>query len=378
MSKRKKSTAKKTAQKKLRGMGYYSEFYEGSITEGRYTAPESIRIFPAGLFDALDSRGSLTVDIDTVIESFRKAGKSLLIDFEHELFDKSGNYIPATPNSDYEKMPRIAGWITDLSNQDGEIWGAVEWSDEAAALISKGEYRHFSPNYYYMPGPDGEADTIVGIFAGALTRDPALPLGDIASKHNEEVNEMPEWLTTALGLKTDATDEQAKTAFNALAAQASASTEAQELLQQVSKALEVGKDGDIVEAAIAAKQATDLANFVPKNIYDDLRDRLESAKESDVEKAVASAIKAGKVKPADKAWAMASAQADLKAFNEMVGIADPKVNTQTTVAKQAAKAADECADEITLTDAEKAIARQMGQRYDSVLAAKKADAERNQ
>jgi phage I-like protein len=71
-----------------------------------------------------------------------------------------------------------AGWFHDLAIRAGglELWGLVEWLEDAAAKIRAKKYRYFSPtfhpNWTTLSGSEEVGPTLIG---GALTNYPTLP-----------------------------------------------------------------------------------------------------------------------------------------------------------------------------------------------------------
>lgn len=96
-------------------------------------------------------------DANTVIAEFNGRGRDLVIDFEHQSL--SGDKAPA------------AGWIQELlKTKDGLLAKVKYWTEEAAQLIQKGEYRYFSPTLYFSRS----GKTISAIHSVALTNHPAM------------------------------------------------------------------------------------------------------------------------------------------------------------------------------------------------------------
>lgn len=106
-------------------------------------APEWIRLLPAPTFTIDGSGdGDLTLLVDElakqlVLDDFARRGNDLVFDYEHQTL--SGGQAPA------------AGWIKELEARDDGVWGRVEWTTDAAAMIERGEYRYFSPVFDYDP-----------------------------------------------------------------------------------------------------------------------------------------------------------------------------------------------------------------------------------
>ena len=71
-----------------------------------------------------------------------------------------------------------AGWIQRLELREGdtELWGLVDWTDDAAARIKSKKYRYFSPTFHRNWPAHGNKHVGPVLFGGALTNYPTLPL----------------------------------------------------------------------------------------------------------------------------------------------------------------------------------------------------------
>ena len=96
-------------------------------------------------------------DASVVIKDFQQRGKDLVIDYEHQSL--SGNKAPA------------AGWIDRLSICEEGLTAHIKyWTDEASAMLMKGEYRYFSPTLYFSRS----GKNVSAIHSVALTNHPAM------------------------------------------------------------------------------------------------------------------------------------------------------------------------------------------------------------
>ena len=82
----------------------------------------------------------LTSDVfDSMVARFEAQKNPLPIDYEHKSFD------------DRAPDTRAAGWIQKLEKRQGEngyeLWAVVEWTESAAGMIRKGEYKYCSPAF---------------------------------------------------------------------------------------------------------------------------------------------------------------------------------------------------------------------------------------
>jgi phage I-like protein len=96
--------------------------------------PEWIRVLPLGKVELADSREPLEVDaaaLDAMVAAFQAQGVDLVIDYEHQSLQ--GERAPA------------AGWIKNLEARSDGLWAQVEWTPQAQEYLRQREYRYFSP-----------------------------------------------------------------------------------------------------------------------------------------------------------------------------------------------------------------------------------------
>jgi phage I-like protein len=96
--------------------------------------PEWILLLPLGLMELLDRPEPLPVDPESLaamVKAFRSRGVDLVIDYEHQSLQ--GRQAPA------------AGWIKDLEDRGDGLWARVEWTPQAREYLRNREYRYFSP-----------------------------------------------------------------------------------------------------------------------------------------------------------------------------------------------------------------------------------------
>ena len=96
--------------------------------------PEWIHLMPAeGPLAAVDGRKWRLADAYSVVVASvaRMPAVGMAIDYEHanDLKECAGQPAPA------------AGWIKDVEARPDGIWGRVEWTARAAAMIKAREYR---------------------------------------------------------------------------------------------------------------------------------------------------------------------------------------------------------------------------------------------
>ena len=158
------------------------------------TAPEWIELFPTGpAIRARDDR-SWTLFPQIVVDAFKANNAPLPIDWEHAQahLAPKGQEAPA------------AGWITDVQERTGSIWGRVEWGAKAAQQIVERAYRFVSPDFQYRK--DG---VITRLNGAALVNRPALEMTALSREQTSmENDDMSKAIAKALGLAEGA-DEAA-------------------------------------------------------------------------------------------------------------------------------------------------------------------------
>ncbi|MDM5132919.1 phage protease [Aeromonas piscicola] len=216
-------------------------------------------MIPTGIFTGRDGRSWNNSDPDGVVAAFTM---KLPFDVEHATETREGN-------------TEAVGWIVELQNRSGEIWGRVEWNAEGSELIEGKKFGFYSPAFDYSP-VDGR---VVAMSSAGLTNKPNLYVPALNNQEDFTVK-LPLILTQLLCLAEDATAEQAVTAINAMQAQN--------------------------QIALNAQQ--DPTKFVPAathqlalNRTQELEGKLAEIEQSKVDALVDAAITEGKVAPADKA-----------------------------------------------------------------------------
>lgn len=278
-----------------------------------------IQLAPADVFKARDGRphGLAGWTLDEV-SGPRVAAQAalrktpLVIDYEHQTLNSADNGKPAP----------AAGWIKSLTWHPGEgLFGLVEWTAQAEAMIAAKEYRFISP----VPAFDRKTGEVLRLEMAALTNNPALDgLREIelraAAKfdpalEDPQVNPILAALLTLLKLPEDATEAQATAELKAL-------------LEDVTS-----KETKIV--ALTATQF-DAVKYVPIAVVDEMRNQIAALTASDrgreVDTLVKSALEDGRLLPAMEPWARDLGKSDFVALKAYVEAAQPiaaLVGTQT-------------------------------------------------
>ena len=154
--------------------------------------PDWIELLPAGTIQTLDARGPYQVaDAQAVITNSFKGHTKLVLDENHatDLAAPRGESAPAR------------GWIVELQERQGAIWGRVEWTGQGRQIMADKQYNGISPAIIH-----GKDKVIRAIARASLTNNPNL-IG-LTSLHSEGLEDM-DWkkkLCELLGLASDADD----------------------------------------------------------------------------------------------------------------------------------------------------------------------------
>jgi hypothetical protein len=124
-------------------------------------APVWIQLLPAGVFSGRDSRGPFETDIAAILSRFKHSGGNLVVDYEHASEERGARF-------------QAAGWVRNMQARSDGLWGKIEWTERARAMIEKKEYRYVSPTIISEPGGRATGGRVVGIKSVALTKNPYL------------------------------------------------------------------------------------------------------------------------------------------------------------------------------------------------------------
>lgn len=289
-------------------------------------APGRVLIFPWGKVNRWDYEQSYLIDDlagADVVAAFKARKIDLPFDYEHQT--EGGKY--ASPTG---RAP-AAGWIKSLAAVPGDgIYAEVEWTREAARMISEKEYRYVSPSFLYYK----DDLRICEITSVALTNNPAIvgmrpmvaTMGDgmdekfvnaryflnLETTATEEqimqgMEEYVSQLRQKLGVPATATAEQVMTA---LTEKLAAGAKAASLRTAVCKELGVAEtagDEELVTAANKAKAPAepDPARFAPIAVVTAMRTELDQVKgellAGKCDAFVADGMKAGRIVEANRA-----------------------------------------------------------------------------
>lgn len=287
----------------LTGLGVH-----GAALDGNASAPEWIELLPAGVFRGRDGRGPFRLaDAGAVIEATRalRMSAGIPIDYDHatDLAAPEGRPAPA------------AGWIRELAERDGAVWGRVQWTRHGAAAVTTREYRYVSPVFEHRK--DG---VVVRLLRAALTNNPNLYLTAISSmmtdaddsyaannaeREGESMDLPLTEIRSLLGLGPDAGAEEILDGIRALTTTPQAGANAAR-----------AAEGNLHDGAVDLGRYVPLAHF-QKTVGELNQLRALHARER-AERLVDEATRAGKIVPAQREWAIAYCAADEAGFNDFV------------------------------------------------------------
>lgn len=208
-------------------------------------------------------------------------------------------------------MP-AAGWIKELSADETGLWGRVDWTAPARAMIAKREYRYLSPSFAYHP----HSKAILRLKGAGLVHNPNLELIALAS----EETDMPEFASPEMAKAAD----PAMLARLAMIAGLPPDSDAESILRAIIELL--GKAPATPNTATAAERP-DPARFVPIDAVQELlADRnahiatmREVEAKAKVERAIVErAIQDGHITPAMRGWATALCAQDPSSFDAFI------------------------------------------------------------
>jgi phage I-like protein len=311
-------------------------------------APEWVELLPVGPdIVGRDGRSWRIADPAVVIADSAVNG-AIHIDYEHASETKAakGDEAPA------------AGWVNGMEVRDGAIWGRVEWTPRAGAMISAREYRFLSPVFVF----DTSTRQILSIVSAGLTNRPNL---DMTALNRFDDQDSP-----ATG-KPLMTPEQIKALNRSLGLAEEASPVA---TQAAVDALKADK-----ATALNAAQSPSLEKFVPRADFDAIKARAETSETAlnkikadgemaDINAAVDAAVAAGKITPATKDYHIASCKAagGIAAFKAYVAATPSLTSSSGLDTKQPGGAA------AGLTADEVAVCRNLGLSEDDFKKSKAA------
>lgn len=255
-------------------------------------SPEWAHLIPLGQLKTRDGRKFALNDAEGVIAQFKARGQDLPVDYEHQSERESARLAGPV---------RAAGWITDLETRESGIWGRVEWTNNARAMIHAREYRYLSPVLF--TGEDGE---VLALKGAGLVHAPNLHLTALNNEDNmPEPQDVYPDIAKLLGLPGDSDPLTIFTALKKLPG-------------------EQAKPDPRKYVPVEALQEA-MAN----NVGVSTQVRQERA-----ERKVEDAFSQGYLTGAGKAWALELCLADEAAFDRFIDVTVPRFAGLTTPLKK--------------------------------------------
>jgi phage I-like protein len=274
--------------------------------------PEWIRVLPLGKVELADHREPFTVDEESLgfmVAAFRSRGVDLVIDYEHQ--SMNGDRAPA------------AGWIKDLEARDDGLWARVDWTEQAQEYLTQREYRYFSPVLRLDP----ETRKPTALMHVGLTNVPAINhLPPLVARWGGEAQVSGEFTSLDLALdapmtKSDSVKEKSKMleklkSLMGLAPEVEADAvcgKALEAFRDLGATLNLPDDATVAQlkGAVEAHKAGAGRLLKAEEEVQALKARLA---EETTARFVEEALKAGKVSPAQRGWALEYCRRDLEGF----------------------------------------------------------------
>lgn len=290
--------------------------------------PEWIELIPAGL-DVIgaDGRAWRNDAPDQVVAAFNARHVPLVIDWEHATEHRAPQGLDAP----------AAGWIDQIENRAGAIWGHVkEWTARARQALESREYRFLSPVFVY----EKASRRILALTSAGLTNTPNLTL--TALNREESSVSLLNALRVALDLSGEPDEEQCLNAVRALKA-------------------------DLTTAKNRAETPS-LDKFIPRADYDAALARATNAeqklaavetaqRDGQINDLIDKALAAHKISPATKDYyaAMCKTEGGFDAFKAFLDKAPPILGAESALdsVKKPARGA-------TLSETEQAVCRALG------------------
>lgn len=360
------------------------------------SAPEWVQLLPAGQARGkdgrlwilgADGRAWAVGDMNALITESMKAGRELAIDYDHQTdlaaVEGVGGRAPA------------AGWISELQNRDGALWGRVRWTENGAKAIVSREYRYISPVFIF----NKKDARVTQVLRASLTNNPNLDMKALNARQHDKGNDTMDTLAqliAALGLD-EATDEaKALSHVKDLVVKAEEATALAAVLAKLNgaevdtKALMAAEAGAKRDAAVEtfatalqaklARATTDdtgaaddgngtgtgsgggdqveqiaALNKTILTMQGELNSLRATQAKGAAEDAVDQAIKAGKLTPATRDWALNYAAGDPDGFAAFVKAQPTILNASKT-----AQTIEPPKGENGLTEDEMAVCMQLG------------------
>ena len=272
-----------------------------------------IQILPYG--PVITDKGKFLVDeqaMKMIINHFEQKKNETVIDYEHQTLK--------------DVIAPAAAWIKKLESRgkDG-LWAEVEWTPRALEFVKNKEYKYLSPVIFARKS-DGRA---IILHSCGLTNTPAIDgMEPIINKEDEnKMDELLKKLIELLGLAEDADEATVTQEINKLKEKAAACTQvANKEILSLLDTDEKATLADVKGKIIALKNPS---GYVKAEEFKALQDKIAAQERDEL---VQTAMKSGKVSPAQKEWAEQYALKDAEGFKAFLNAALQVVPVGTEVA----------------------------------------------
>lgn len=303
------------------------------LTRGQ-DLPEWYTIFPVGRHE-VEGKGTylVTKDAFTMVKAqIDRRGNEVVFDYEHQTI--AGTKAPA------------AGWCRDWRWTEGVgIEAKIDWTEEAAEFLKKGEYRYYSPVFHVRKSDE----LLCAVHSVALTNAPRTNhlkplLAKLGAEFNNEEDkeksmDLMKLLIAALKLDDNADEKTVLAAVQKLTEQPK---------EVVSKAIvaalgiEETDESTVVASIHALRQSG--RGMVSQADFDALQVKIV---ERDATEFVAKAMADGKITPDQQPWAIEYAKRDPDGFQIFVSKA-PVVMPMAKLPKGDTQVKTDISDETVL------------------------------
>lgn len=309
-------------------------------------APEWVELIPPG-HDVVgrDGRRWINPDPAAVVAATPVTVHPLPLDWEHSTEHRAPQGLDAP----------AAAWIEELEVRDGgAIWGRPAWTARGAAQVAAREYRFLSPVFAY----DKASGRITRLLSAGLTNTPNLSL---TALNREGRQREPSEDTLDLALLREALSLPADASDDAILAAARQGTAANSAKKDTPASVDLSSYAPRADLTAALNRATTAET--------ELKALKDANRATEIEKAINSAMDAGKIVPASAETyrAMCREEGGLERFNELVKTLPVIAGAAET---RAANRVEKTDGKSSLTEEERAVCRQLGQSEEDFIAAK--------
>lgn len=298
------------------------------------------------------------IDADAAVQVIARnaARKSrMVIDYEHQTLYAAQNGQPAP----------ASGWVESMEWRNDGLYAAPDWTKRAAAMIDADEYRYISPVFIY-----DKTGRVIEIKLVGLTNNPGLDgLTDLAALsaliptlEDSTMNEIMERLRYLLNLPLTTTPEEMAAELDKLKAMITGAGAA---------SLTAYLDTQTTQIAALKASAPDPALFVPVATMTAMQAQIATLtaqlNTGEVGDLVDAALTAGRLLPAQEAWARDLGKTNIAALRSYLDTA-PQIAALTATQTGGENLGGKTVNQ--QSDAEVAVCKALGLTADQFAAGK--------